>query len=66
MKVNTYIQYNGLQLEDKTIINNIKEFWSKQGNKIKDIKSLVLYVKPEENTVYYVINDETNGSMPLA
>lgn len=66
MKVNTYIQYNGLQLEDKTIINNIKDFWSKQGNKIKDIKSLVLYVKPEENTVYYVINDETNGSMPLA
>lgn len=65
MKTNTYIQYKGTQLEDKTFVNKIKEFWSNQGNKIKDINTLNMYIKPEENTVYFVINDTTTGSLPM-
>ena len=28
------------------------------GNKVKDIRSLDLYAKPEENRIYFVINGE--------
>ena len=65
MKTNTYIQYNGIELDDKTFITKIKEFWSNQGNKIKDIHTLNLYIKPEENAVYFVINNTTNGHIPF-
>lgn len=65
MKTNTYIQYKGTQLDDKTFVSKIKEFWSNQGNRIKDINTLNMYIKPEENTVYFVINDTTTGSLPI-
>ena len=29
---------------------------------VKDIQSIELYVKPEENTAYYVINGDVTGS----
>ena len=35
------------------------------GNKIKDIKDLKLYVKPEEFMAYYVINDDISGKIEL-
>ncbi len=65
MKTNLYIQYQGYEFQDKPFINRIKEIWSNQGNKIKDIETLNLYIKPEENTVYFVINETTSGSIPI-
>lgn len=35
------------------------------GHKSSSIKSLELYVKPEEGKVYYVINKDENGSVDL-
>ena len=41
------------------------ETWVAAGNDEKNIKSLALYVKPEENMVYFVINDDQTGSFVL-
>lgn len=30
-----------------------------------DIKTLALYVKPEDNAVYYVVNGESTGKIEL-
>lgn len=65
MKTSTYIEYKGTKVDDKTFVTKIKKFWASQGNKIKDIQTLNLYVKPEEQTVYFVINDTTSGSLPM-
>lgn len=65
MKTNTYIQYQGQEYQVKPIINKIKENWLNQGNKIKDIETLNLYIKPEDDAVYFVINDTTSGSLPI-
>ena len=35
------------------------------GNDEKNIKSLALYVKPEDNKVYFVVNDDQEGSFVL-
>ncbi len=65
MKTSMYVEYQGLQVEEKEIIAKVKELWVNEGNKIKDIKELKLYIKPEEAAVYYVINEETSGKIDL-
>ncbi|MDO4168438.1 MAG: DUF6465 family protein [Lachnospiraceae bacterium] len=67
MKSNVYVEYQGQQRLMKDVLAAIKKEWTAAGNKIKDIDTLDMYVKPEENTVYYVINndEETSGSLSL-
>ena len=65
MKTSMYIEYQGLQVEEKEIIAKVKELWVNEGTKIKDIKELKLYIKPEEASAYYVINEETSGKIEL-
>ncbi len=65
MKTAFYVEYAGKQVEEKEIIAKVKEIWTEQGNKIKDLKTLNLYVKPEENAAYYVINEDVDGKIEL-
>ena len=65
MKSAFYVEYAGNQVEAKAVIAQAKAIWTQQGNKMKDLTSLNLYVKPEENSVYYVFNDEISGQLPL-
>lgn len=65
MKTAFYVEYAGKQVEEKEIIAKVKEIWAEQGNKIKDLKTLNLYVKPEENAAYYVINEDVDGKIEL-
>lgn len=65
MKTNVTVEYAGNQYEDKMIVAQIKEAWLASGNKVKDIKTLNLYVKPEEKAAYYVINDTESGKIAL-
>ena len=67
MKFNVYVEYQGQQTLMKDVLANVKKEWTAAGNKIKDIDTLDMYVKPEEHKVYYVINgeDETSGVIDL-
>ncbi|MED9932346.1 MAG: DUF6465 family protein [Catenibacillus sp.] len=66
MKASFYVEYAGKQVEEKDIIARVKELWVADGNKVKDLKTLNLYVKPEENAAYYVINDDAvSGKIEL-
>lgn len=65
MKTSMFVEYKGLQIEEKDIIAKVKELWVNDGNKIKDIKELKLYVKPEEAAAYYVINEDKSGKIDL-
>lgn len=68
MKSTFNVQFGGNQIESKAVIANAKKVWVDEGNKnrkVKDLLKLDLYVKPEENAVYYVFNDDESGSFPL-
>ena len=56
------LQY-GKQVEEKEIIARVKKAWTSSGNKIGDIKTMDLYIKPEESAVYYVINGTSTGAV---
>ena len=59
------LQFGGKEIAADSLFARIKEIWTGAGNREEDIKDMKLYVKPEENTAYYVINEETTGSFEL-
>ena len=63
MKVEAVVEYYGKQVEEKDMIASVKKAWTKSGKKVGDIKSMKLYIKPEESAVYYVINGTDTGSV---
>lgn len=68
MKSTYNVEFAGNQIESKEVIARAKKFWVDAGNKnrkVKDLKTMDLYLKPEENAVYYVFNEEESGSFPL-
>lgn len=60
-----FIQYAGNEYATSMIYANIKDAWVAAGHKVANIKSLNVYVKPEENAAYYVINDKETGKINL-
>lgn len=66
IKETVYLQYLGKEINHQNIVKQVKEIWTKQlKKKVGDIKSITIYFKPEENTAYYVVNDDVTGSIAL-
>jgi septal ring-binding cell division protein DamX len=56
-------QFSGKSYTPDDLLKICKDVWTYDLNgKEEDIKSVELYVKPEENTTYYVINGDITGS----
>jgi len=60
-----YIQYTNEQATLKEVIEAVKEEYVAMGHHIETLKSLQIYLKPEEYKAYYVINKKMAGSVPL-
>ncbi|MFR2712593.1 MAG: DUF6465 family protein, partial [Frisingicoccus sp.] len=61
MKTSLFVEYQGLQVNEKDIVAKIKEIWLNDGNKIKDIKDLKLYVKLDIENPIIRINTAFKG-----
>ena len=55
-KTSLFVEYNGNKVEEKDLIAAVKKAYTKKGNKVGDIKTIEIYVKPEESAAYYVVN----------
>lgn len=61
-----HIQFSGKAYSSEELVRIAKDVWKFDLNQDeKDFKSVELYVKPEENTVYYVINGDVQGSFNI-
>lgn len=61
-----YVQFLGREVSTKDVLKNVKKIWTDEmGKKEKDIKDIKLYIKPEENKAYYVINGDVTGAIGL-
>ena len=66
LKTSLRVQYQDKDISVDDFIKTAKATWTKDtGKKLADLKSLDLYVKPEEDRVYYVANGDGFGSFPL-
>ena len=66
VKVNVNLQFAGKEYTADKLVEIAKDVWQYDlGNDIADFKSVELYVKTEESSVYYVINEEISGKFAI-
>ena len=66
LKETVYLQYLGKEIDKDDLMKKVKEVWTKElKNKVGDMKSVTLYLKPEENKAYFVINGDVTGSVEM-
>ena len=62
-KKNIVIQFQGRERSEENLLNLIKADAYAKGVKDEEIERVDVYVKPEEQTVFYVINSQTEGQI---
>ncbi len=66
VKCSLQVQYAGKAYGQEELEKKAREIWKGElKQKAGDLKSIELYVKPEENKVYYVMNGEFKGSFDI-
>lgn len=66
VKAQVCVQYAGKSYTTEDLVKIAKDVWQYDlGKAAEDFKSVELYVKPEENVVYYVINGEISGNYAI-
>ena len=60
-----YVQYGPGESSVATVVEKIKAEYVEQGHRASSIKSLKVYLKPEDRSAYYVINDKVAGRVDL-
>ncbi|MBQ6595799.1 MAG: hypothetical protein IJH78_09100 [Clostridia bacterium] len=65
IKEQMILQYDGRDVKIDELSSQIKAAWKEAGNKLADIQTLDIYVKPQEGKAYYVINKTIEGVVDL-
>lgn len=60
-----YLQFHGQEIVTKDVLERAKQAYIAEGHRESSIKSIRLYIKPEENMAYYVINEKIAGGVTL-
>ena len=62
---NVYLQFDGKEVKTEELVEQVKAIWTGEGHRASSIKSLEVYVKPEDAAAYYVINGKDTGKIEL-
>ncbi len=65
MKPEVVIQFQGNEAVVEEAIEKAKAQYVAEGHRVSSIKTLKIYLKPEEYAAYYVINDKFAGRVDL-
>lgn len=66
LKVTLHLEYKGQSRTTDELVKIAKDVWRyDMKQKVGDFKKVELYVKPEENKVYFVVNGDMTGSFDL-
>lgn len=60
-----YLQFAGEEIDVEEVMEKARTAYVSEGHRASSIKSLRLYIKPEEHKAYYVINEKAAGSIEL-
>lgn len=60
-----YVQFAGEEFVVEEVMEKAKAAYVAEGHRVSAIKSIRLYIKPEERKAYYVINEKAAGSIDL-
>lgn len=66
LKETVYLQYAGKEIDKDVILKRVKDVWTRQmKRKVGEIHTLTLYLKPEDNKAYFVVNGDITGSVTM-
>ena len=65
VKANVVLQFAGQEANMDAVVENAKNAFVAEGHKASEIKDIQIYVKPEDNAAYYVINQDITGKVNL-
>ena len=60
-----YVQFAGQEAKVDAVIERATQAYVADGHRASSIKSLQVYLKPEESAAYYVINSKYAGKVDL-
>ena len=63
LTVNMFVEFQGVQFSQQESFAKARQEWKDCGNKVKDLVSVNVYYKPEENKCYYVMNKDSDSEM---
>ena len=61
MKTKFTVEFADKSVVKDELVKNIKKILTDAGNKATDIKSLEIFLQPDNNIAYFVINDDFKG-----
>lgn len=64
-KDEVFVQFAGEEFVVEEVMDKAKAAYVAEGHRASAIKSIRLYIKPEERKAYYVINEKAAGSIEL-
>lgn len=64
-KDEVFVQFAGEEFAVEEVMDKAKAAYVAEGHRVSAIKSIRLYIKPEERKAYYVINEKAAGSIEL-
>ena len=59
------LQFGAQEWNMSDLMDRAKAAYVAEGHRASAVKKLVLYVKPEEQKAYYVVNEKATGSIDL-
>ena len=65
VKPEVYIQFQGQEAVVEEVIEKAKKQFVEEGHRMSTIKTIQVYLKPEEYAAYYVINQKHAGRVDL-
>lgn len=64
-KVEVFVQFSNQEVITDVVLERVKKAYVANGNEISESDDIRIYIKPEENMIYYVINDSYASGIVL-
>lgn len=65
-KSSLYVQFSGKSYSQEELVKMAQDVWKYDlKQKVRELATIELYVKPEENKVYYVMNQDFTGDFNI-
>ena len=61
IELDTYFEFNGMQISSDEMIQRTKAAYLAEGNSIDVVKSVKVYINANERRAYYVINGKAEN-----
>lgn len=65
LNTEVYVQFAGKEITPSAVVENAKKAYAAEGHRISSIKDIKVYIKPEDNCAYYVVNGKNAGKVEL-